>query len=105
LGLPLVLSVDLGQFLRIPTPRQLLAAGHEIATIEGDPHSSRITIIDGAHRATIEEDARIRAGILPGLLKFRVEAPGRLPATVELRTTTQKWTLTKSCFGTFASLA
>jgi uncharacterized protein YfaT (DUF1175 family) len=71
------------------TPRQLLADGHDIATIESDPRPSRITVVAGAHRASIEEDARIRAGILPGRVQIRMEAPGFLPATLELRTTLQ----------------
>ena len=75
--LPLLVSV---------TPRQLRADGHDIATIESAAPTPRITIIDGAHRAAVE-DSRIRAGILPGLVKLRIEAPGFRPATVELQTT------------------
>ena len=60
-----------------------------MATIESDPHASRVTLLEASHRATLEDDARVRAGILPGLLKLRIEAPGFLPATVELRTTLQ----------------
>jgi uncharacterized protein YfaT (DUF1175 family) len=71
------------------TPQQLLADGHEIATIASDQRPTRIVVVDGAHRAHVEEDARIRAGVLPGVLKLRVEATGFLPATIELRTTLQ----------------
>jgi len=72
---------------------QLLADGHDTATLKADAGAIHVSILEGAHRASIEQvsgnEARIRAGILPGPVKLRIEAPGYLPATAELSTTIQ----------------
>jgi len=85
-------------------PVQILADGHAIATlrIEAQAGHSRATvakvsIAEGQHRVTLEQvhetdygwSARIRAGVLPGRVKLRVEAPGFLLATAEFSTTLQ----------------
>lgn len=79
--LPLTVSVN---------PVELLADGHETATIRAQAPAARVTIAQGAHRASIEQDGGLRAGVLPGGVRLRVEAPGFAPAFVELHTILQK---------------
>ena len=71
-------------------PGEMVANGNEVVTIDSDPRPTRVTIVDGLHRAKVEEDTRVRAGVLPGRIVVRVEAPGFLPATVSFVTTLQK---------------
>ena len=79
-------------------PAQILADGHSVATLRiemeaGHSHAglAKVTIVEGQHRAAVQEVhetehgwfARIRAGVTPGRVLLRVEAPGFVAATVE----------------------
>jgi hypothetical protein len=85
-------------------PSQILGDGHAIATLQIEMeagHSragvAKVSILEGQHRITLEDvletdrgwSARIRAGVLPGRVKLRVEASGFMPATMEFSTTLQ----------------
>ena len=75
-------------------PAELLADGHDTATlvIEASTGPPRISLPENAHSAVVQEvretgqgwQAQIRAGVLPGRVAVRVEAPGFLPAVAEL---------------------
>ena len=76
------------------SPAQLAADGYDTAmiAIEGvSPESPRVTV-EPAHAATVEEvaaaeagfQARIRAGVMPGEFRVRVEFPGVSAATASL---------------------
>ena len=72
---------------------QLLADGQDTAIVKADAATIQVSILEGVHRVSIDQvtgnEARIRAGILPGPIKLRVEAPGYLPAIVDLSATIQ----------------
>lgn len=88
-------------FMRHPMSRlrvslsttQLLADGQDTAIVKADAATIQVSILEGVHRVSIDQvtgnEARIRAGILPGPIKLRVEAPGYLPAIVDLSATIQ----------------
>lgn len=87
-------SSVLTQRRRVPllvsvSAHQLLADGHETSIVKSNPPAARITIVDGTHRATIEDDGRVRAGVIPGRVRLRIEAPGFIPATAEIETVLQ----------------
>ncbi len=75
-------------------PAELLADGHDTATLAIDASAGppRISIPENPHSAVVQEvretgqgwQARIRAGVLPGRVAVRVEAPGFLPAAAAL---------------------
>lgn len=71
-------------------PRELLADGHQTAILHLNA-PAKVTIVEGAHRAAIDDaqptEVRIRAGILPGRVVMRISAPEFLVTTVELTTT------------------
>jgi len=83
-------------------PVELIADGYSVASLRIEPQAGRsragaakVTIVEGHHRATVGEvrettsgwSARIRAGVTPGRVLLRVEAPEFEPATIEFATT------------------
>ncbi len=72
---------------------RLIADGQDTATLTAGAALIHVTMLDGTHRATIEQisgnEARIRAGILPGSIKLRIEATGFLAVTASLSASIQ----------------
>jgi uncharacterized protein YfaT (DUF1175 family) len=80
-------------------PAQTLADGYEIATLVVERPAAEpaqgpvnISVVENVHGATVQEvaetetgwRAQIRAGVVPGRVLLRVEAPGFLPAVTAL---------------------
>ena len=78
-------------------PDRILADGYDSALLSIESpggETPRISVIEGARGVVIDDvtggsgkwQAKIRAGVLPGEVRLRVEVPGRPPATAELTT-------------------
>ena len=76
-------------------PDRILADGYDsaILSIESTAtNAPKIYLVENAHNAVVDEvtgnkgkwQARIRAGVIPGKIRLRVEIPGQPSATVEL---------------------
>jgi uncharacterized protein YfaT (DUF1175 family) len=78
-------------------PLQLIADGYDSATLTIDEPSPRAPeiAVEPAHVATVQAvsatdrgwQAKIRAGVIPGIVVMRVQLPGRPPAISRLETT------------------
>lgn len=75
--------------------RELVADGQDTAMMSIFAKGAKVQIVDGVHSAALEDiqdtpygsEARIRAGILPGRVHLRIEAPGFSTAFASLQTT------------------
>ena len=77
-------------------PFQLMADGYDSATLTIDEPSpvAPAVVIEPAHAGTVQDvsatdhrwQAKIRAGVTPGIVAVRVQIPGRPPAVVRLLT-------------------